>query len=102
MDKWGRVVLSVAMLVLGACARHAAQVAPAALPPPPPPPDVLTQHSYSARTGSDLNETRLKPTELQAGRFGRLFEWNVDGDLYAQPLYVSQMSRDGVLVNLVI
>jgi hypothetical protein len=102
VNKWGRLILSVGMLVLGACTRHAAQVSPAALPSlsPPPPADVLTQHSDSARTGSDLNEIRLKPAELQAGRFGRLFEWTVDGEIYAQPLYVSQVPRNGTLVNL--
>jgi hypothetical protein len=102
MRIWGRVALAVGMLALGACARHAAQVSPAARTPPPPLPDVLTQHSNSARAGSELNETRLNPSELKSGHFGRLFEWQVDGEIYAQPLYVSQVSRNGALVNLVI
>jgi hypothetical protein len=102
VKKWGQVALSFGLLALGSCTRHAAQVSTAALTPPPPPPDVLTQHGDSARTGSSLNETRLKPSELKAGHFGRLFEWTVDGQIYAQPLYVSQVPRNGTPISLVI
>lgn len=110
MNAWGvamtiftRFALCALILTLGSCARHAAHVSLRTIaPPPPPPPDVLTQHGDSARTGSDLNETRLTPAILQSGRFGRLFEWQVDGEIYAQPLYVSQVSLNGTAADLVI
>lgn len=57
--------------------------------------DTLTHHNDSARTGAYLSETRLSPASLQQGRFERLFDWKVDGQIYTQPLYVSQVPFQG-------
>jgi hypothetical protein len=57
---------------------------------------VLTQHYDSARTGGNLQETVLSPATVAPDRFGKLFELAVQGDVYAQPLYVQGVSFPGV------
>src|SRR5260370_308394 len=50
--------------------------------------DVLTQHNDTSRTGAYTQETQLTPTALRSGAFGELYERTVEGDIYAQPLYM--------------
>lgn len=57
---------------------------------------VLTQHYDSARTGANLQETVLSPATVAPDRFGKLFELAVQGQVYAQPLYVHGVSFPGV------
>ena len=54
--------------------------------------DVVTYHNDNARTGQNLKETVLSPANVNSAGFGRLFDRKVDGYVYAQPLYVSQVS----------
>ena len=66
-------------------------------PPPPPPPgttgtDVTTYHNDTARTGQNLTETILTPSNVNSASFGKLFVINVDGRVDAQPLYLAQVS----------
>jgi hypothetical protein len=49
---------------------------------------VLTQHNDNSRTGANLNETALNTSNVNAGQFGKLFTRAVDGQTYAQPLYM--------------
>lgn len=56
---------------------------------------VLTYHNDMARTGASLAETILTPANVAAGHFGKLFAQQVDGDLYAQPLYVPKLAIPG-------
>jgi hypothetical protein len=49
---------------------------------------VVTQHNDNARRGAYLLEVQLTPARVAGGRFGRLYERTVEGDVYAQPLYV--------------
>ncbi len=66
-------------------------------PPPPPPPgttgtNVTTYHNDTARTGQNLTETILTPSNVNSTSFGKLFVINVDGRVDAQPLYLAQVS----------
>src|SRR5690349_13807563 len=49
---------------------------------------ILTHHYDVARTGANLNETVLTPANVNASQFGKLFSFPVDGQMYAQPLYM--------------
>src|SRR5262249_30749436 len=63
--------------------------------------DVLTYHNDNSRTGANLNETTLTPQNVNASSFGKLFSYKVDGQVYAQPLEVSQLRMsDGQVHNV--
>ena len=51
--------------------------------------DVLTYHNDNARTGWNPSESVLTPGNVNASSFGLLFNLPVDGNVDAQPLYVS-------------
>ena len=57
--------------------------------------NVTTYHNDAARTGQNLLETALTPASVNHSlftRFGKLFTLPVDGEVYAQPLYLSGVS----------
>jgi len=56
---------------------------------------VTTSQYDNARTGANLNETILTPQNVNAARFGKLFSLKTDGDIYAQPLYLSGVEIPG-------
>ena len=64
--------------------------------------DVLTQRDDPQRSAANLKETLLTPEAVKSGRFGLLFDWQVDGQIYAQPLYVSQVSYHDRTIDIVI
>ena len=63
--------------------------------------DVLTWHSDPARTGQNLNEKWLTHANVNATRFGKLFVISVDGKVDAQPLFVSALTIQGGLHDVV-
>ena len=57
--------------------------------------NVLTSHNDNARTGLNPNETILTPTNVNIYGFGKIYDRRVDGPVYAQPLYVSNLLIPG-------
>jgi hypothetical protein len=65
--------------------------------------DVTTWQSDIERTGVQPNETQLTPANVNAQQFGKVFSLPVVGDVYAQPLYLSQYTMgDGLAHNVLI
>ena len=62
---------------------------------------VLTQHNDNARSGTNLHETILTTSNVNVNTFGRLFTVNVDGYIFAQPLYVPNLPIAGGTHNVV-
>jgi PKD repeat protein len=56
---------------------------------------VLTYHYDNSRTGQNTNETILTPANVTPSSFGLLFSYAVDGQVYAEPLYVPGVSIPG-------
>jgi hypothetical protein len=56
---------------------------------------VLTWHNDNSRTGQNLSEVILNPQNVNASAFGKLFSYAVDGQIYAQPLYVPSVNMGG-------
>ena len=57
--------------------------------------DVLTQHNDNARTGENLSETVLNTSNINMNTFGRLYARPVDDQIYAQPLYATNVAISG-------
>jgi len=57
--------------------------------------DVLTRHNDTARTGANLHEVQLKPSNVNNEHFGKLASRTVDGDIYAQPLILMHTKIKG-------
>lgn len=64
--------------------------------------DVLTQRYDNARSGANLRETILKPSNVNPKSFGKLFSRDVDGEIYAQPLVISKLPMPGRGVRSVV
>jgi hypothetical protein len=62
---------------------------------------VLTYHNDDARDGAFTQETMLMPSVVNSSQFGKLQSYPVDGQIYAQPLYVPQLGISGVTHNVV-
>jgi hypothetical protein len=58
--------------------------------------DVVTYHYDNLRTGQNLNETILTPTNVNSTTFGKLGSFTVDGLVDAQPLYLSAVAIPNV------
>ena len=56
---------------------------------------VTTWHNDLARTGLNSNELSLTPQNVGSGTFGELISYPVTGQVYAQPLYVSNLAIPG-------
>lgn len=64
--------------------------------------NVLTNRYDVSRTGANLQETLLTPKVVTPNSFGKLFEREVDGDIYAQPLIKTGVSIPGAGVHNVV
>jgi hypothetical protein len=56
---------------------------------------VTTSQYDNARTGANLSETKLTPQIVNVQHFGKIFSWQVDGDVYAQPLFLGGVEIPG-------
>ena len=63
--------------------------------------NVTTYHNDNARTGQNVQEAVLTPANVNTTQFGKLFTVAVDGWVYAQPLYLSNVSIGGGTHNVV-
>jgi hypothetical protein len=58
-------------------------------------PVIATAQYDNARTGANRVESILTPQNVNASQFGRVAWLPVDGDVYAQPLYIPQLEIPG-------
>lgn len=63
---------------------------------------VTTAHNSNSRMGANINETILTPQLLSAGEFGKITAYSVDGYIYAQPLYLPNVTIPGQGVHNVV
>jgi hypothetical protein len=61
---------------------------------------VLTQRYDNSRIGLNAQETVLTPANVNQNQFGKLFSLPVDGQVYAEPLYMQNVSINGAVHNV--
>ncbi len=54
--------------------------------------NVTTWHNDLTRQGDNTQETILTPANVNSANFGKLFSYNITGQAYAEPLYVSNLN----------
>ena len=64
-------------------------------------PEVLTYHNDNLRTGANINETTLNPSNVNVSGFGKLHSFPVDSLVYGQPLFVPNLQIAGGVHNVV-
>jgi hypothetical protein len=62
--------------------------------------NVTTYHNDNSRTGQNTQESVLTPANVNSTQFGKFFSVQVDGAVYAQPLYLSQVAIAGGTHNV--
>ena len=62
---------------------------------------VTTFHNDNARTGANIHESILAPANVNSSSFGKKYSFPVDGQVYAQPLYVPGLTINGGTHNVV-
>ncbi len=64
-------------------------------------PGMFTYHGDKFRSGVNLQEYALTSSTVKSSTFGKLFSRTVDGQVYAQPLYMANLTIGGVKRNVV-
>jgi hypothetical protein len=65
-------------------------------------PGVYTYHNDASRDGANQQEYALTTTNVNTSSFGKLFSCQVDGAMYAQPLWVPNVTIAGTKRNVVL
>ena len=91
-----RVVLTVLLAVMALY-----PLPPSQKQQPATPPAITTYQNGNSRLGQNLQETILTPANVNSTNFGQLFNWQTDGNIYAQPLYVPNVTINGSVHNVV-
>ncbi len=89
-----KMIKSMALASLAALAVNSAQAQVPYL-------SVWTAHNDNNRSGANLNEASLTPSNVNSTNFGLLFTDATDGDVYGQPLYVRGIAIGGTIANVV-
>lgn len=63
---------------------------------------VFTYHNDLSRDGVNAHEFALTKANLNTSTFGKLFSCQVDGAIYAQPLWIPQLTVAGAPHNVVV
>jgi hypothetical protein len=62
----------------------------------------ITEEAYTPdRSAANLNETILNTSDVSTSYFGKLFTYTVDASIFAQPLYVPNVSIAGGTHNVI-
>jgi hypothetical protein len=61
----------------------------------------VTHHNDTFRTGQNNSEAALTTGNVTPAQFGKLFSYNVDGQIYGEPLWVPNVNVNGVYHNVV-
>jgi Abnormal spindle-like microcephaly-assoc'd, ASPM-SPD-2-Hydin len=92
----------IALIAFFALTSMAAYALPASQKQEPTtPPAITTFQNGNSRLGQNLQESILTPANVNATNFGMLFNWQTDGNIYAQPLYVPNVTINGSVHNVV-
>jgi hypothetical protein len=62
---------------------------------------VYTSHNDVSRDGANIHEFALTPVNVNTTSFGKLFSCAADGAIYAQPLWVANLTVNGAHHNVV-
>jgi Malectin domain len=95
------LALAVAVLLLVTGALIAVTFAPKAARAAATNTPVTTYRNDNGRTGQYPNETALNTSNVNVSQFGKRVSYPVDGQLYAQPLYVPNLTIGGSVRDVV-
>jgi hypothetical protein len=59
--------------------------------------NVTTYHNDTSRSGLNMQETVLTPSSVTSAQFGKLFSVPLDGNVYAQPLVLTNVTINGTV-----
>ncbi|GAC1450232.1 MAG: hypothetical protein NVS2B12_18140 [Ktedonobacteraceae bacterium] len=62
---------------------------------------MTTYHNDTMRSGQNLSEIKLNTIDVNADMFGKRVSYPVDGQVYAQPLFMPDIPINGTLYNVV-
>src|SRR3984957_7840897 len=65
-------------------------------------PAIVTYQNGNSRLCQNTQEAILTPANVNATNFGQLFNWQTDGNIYAQPLYVPNLTINGATLVIFI